>query len=226
MISRYLFVLASLFTISSAFTIHKNTRSAVKNTSPVFPPKRISQTFASSVVLQAAEVGSEIKSAKKTEEDDGGDDWEYEEYEMLTEADFYQSEWKVGTVMEGKEKIDETWCRLVVKDGEFVAVWGDSGDGKWNFDPASQFLSISKESFGGWLGKKIWAGTVEDYYFMEGSVRGWGPLAPASVIGQWQAKRLGVDPDEAGTAPWFEVAKEDETNIAVSEGTSDDSSSA
>eukprot|EP00554_Chaetoceros_debilis_P005385 CAMPEP_0194073176 /NCGR_PEP_ID=MMETSP0149-20130528/698_1 /TAXON_ID=122233 /ORGANISM="Chaetoceros debilis, Strain MM31A-1" /LENGTH=225 /DNA_ID=CAMNT_0038753151 /DNA_START=106 /DNA_END=779 /DNA_ORIENTATION=+ len=224
MISRYsnLFVIASLLAISSAFTIQTNTRSAVKNTSSEFQ-RRTTRTFTSNVVLKAAEVGSEIKTTQNSEESDDDDDWEYEDYETLTEADFYQSEWKVGTVMEGKDKIKETWCRLVVKDGEFIAVWGDSGDGKWNFDPNSQFLSISKESFGGWLGKKIWAGTLEDFYFMEGSVRGWGPLSSASVVGQWQAKRLGVDPDEAGTAPWFEsVAEEDETNIAVSETTSDD----
>jgi len=24
------------------------------------------------------------------------------------------------------------------------------------------------------------------------------------VIGQWQMKRLGVDPEEAGIAPWFQ----------------------
>ena len=38
---------------------------------------------------------------------------------------------------------------------------------------------------------------------MEGYVRGWSPISPASVVGQWQAKRLGVDKNEAGIAPWF-----------------------
>jgi hypothetical protein len=136
-------------------------------------------------------------------EDEEEEEWEYEEYEQLSESDFYGSEWKVGTLMEGSKSIDETWCRCAVKDGQFIAVWGDGSDGRWNFDAASQFFSVTKESFGGWFGKKIWAGTVDDYYFMEGTVRGWSPIQPASVIGQWQMKRLGVDPEEAGVAPWF-----------------------
>ena len=136
---------------------------------------------------------------------------------MLTEADFYNSEWRVGTLMDRKNNIVETWCRCVVKDGQFVAVWGDNSEGKWAFDAASQFFSISKDSFGGWFGKQIWAGTVDDYYFMEGTVRGWSPISPASVEGQWQAKRLGVDPEEAGGAPWFEPQEEEEEQAEISE---------
>jgi hypothetical protein len=144
-----------------------------------------------------------LNRENEEEEEDETEEWEYEEYESLSESDFYDSEWKVGTLMEGSRSIDETWCRCVVKDGQFIAVWGDGSNGRWNFDAASQFFSITKESFGGWLGKRIWAGTVDDYYFMEGTVRGWSPVRPASVIGQWQMKRLGVDPEEAGVAPWF-----------------------
>eukprot|EP00979_Chaetoceros_neogracilis_P017054 scaffold10175_cov268-Chaetoceros_neogracile.AAC.10 len=154
--------------------------------------------------------GESAPVANTSADDDDDDEWEYEEYEILKESDFYGSEWKVGTVMDGKNKIQETWCRLVVKEGgEFFAVWGDGGEGKWNFDVASQFISITKDTFGGWGGKKLWAGTVEDFYFVEGTVRGWGPISPASVIGQWQMKRLGVDPDEAGVAPWFESEDEE-----------------
>ena len=75
---------------------------------------------------------------------------------------------------------------------------------------ANQFFSISKESFGGWLGKRIFAGNADDYYYLQGSVRGWSPLQSASVLGQWQMKRLGVDREEAGIAPWFEQDEEEQ----------------
>mmetsp|Transcript_4777 Transcript_4777/g.9121 ORF Transcript_4777/g.9121 Transcript_4777/m.9121 type:complete len:262 (+) Transcript_4777:78-863(+) len=153
---------------------------------------------------------AEKDNQEEEEEEEEEEEWEYEEYEKLAESDFYGSEWKVGTLMEGSKKIDETWCRCAVKDGQFIAIWGDGSDGRWNFDASSQFFSITKESFGGWLGKKIWAGTVDDYYYMEGTVRGWSPVQPASVIGQWQMKRLGVDPEEAGVAPWFERDDDDD----------------
>ncbi len=177
--------------------------------------------------LLAAEVSNSNSLSKGEEEEE---EWEFEEYELLTETDFYDSEWKVGTLMEGSNKIEETWTRLVVKDGEFICVWGDGANGKWNFDGASQFLSMSKDSFGGWLGKRIWAGTIDDYYYAQGTIRGWNPLSPASVVGQWQAKRLGVDKDEAGIAPWFEEDEDDDSEnsdsveMAVKEETTNESS--
>lgn len=155
------------------------------------------------------------------DEDDGEMEWVEEEFELLTERDFYNTEWKIGTLMENKPRevksIDTTWVRLVTtEDGENKAVWGDNSKGKWTVDVPSQFFSISKESFGGWFGKQIWAGTIEDFYFLEGTVRGWSPLSPASVEGQWQAVRLGVldgdrvSQDERGEAPWFMEKEEDE----------------
>lgn len=210
-------LLSTLLTIASAFLQPSigNAPSATRfafaarsKSSPLSQLVQISPTSIGNAIqttnLHAASI-SEGTESSITESDDDDDEYEYEEYEFLTEQDFYGSEWKVGTVMDGKDKIDETWCRLVVKDGKFIAYWGDNREGKWNFDPASQFLSISKETFGGWFGKMIWAGTVEDFYFVEGTVRGWSPISPASVIGQWQSKRLGVDPEEAGVAPWFET---------------------
>jgi hypothetical protein len=165
--------------------------------------------LAADVEEKSAELQVSSKDDDKTEEEDE-DEWEYEEYENLNESDFYNSEWKVGTLKDGKNNIDETWTRLVVKDGEFVCIWGDGASGKWNFDPVSQFLSMSKDSFGGWLGKRIWAGTVGDYYYVQGTVRSWSPISPASVVAQWQAKRLGVDRDEAGVAPWFQQDDDEE----------------
>jgi hypothetical protein len=137
-------------------------------------------------------------------EDDDDDEYEYVEMDMLTEPDFSGSEWAVGTVGTAadvkKQKVTETWVRLAVNDkGEKLAIWGDKAQGTWNFDVASQFLSMSKSQL--W-GKDIWAGVVDDYYYTQGSVRGWSFVTAAEVVGQWQARRLGVDPEEAGIAPW------------------------
>ena len=144
----------------------------------------------------------------RTDEDEDDDEYEFEEYETLLEKDYLGSEWLVGTCWENdKNNIKETWVRLATKGDKNFAVWGDNSEGSWSFDVASQFLAISKEFL--W-GKQIWAGVVDDYYFAQGTVRGWTYLTPASVLGQWQAKRLGVDPDEAGTPPWFQVREEDD----------------
>mmetsp|Transcript_4920 Transcript_4920/g.7177 ORF Transcript_4920/g.7177 Transcript_4920/m.7177 type:complete len:225 (-) Transcript_4920:67-741(-) len=138
------------------------------------------------------------------------EEWEYEEYELLTRDDFIASEWKIGTLDKGSKKIVETWVRFLDRNNE--AVWGDGSQGKWNVDVPNQFITISKESFGGWFGKKIWACELDDFYYMEGTVRGWSPVSAANVLAQWQARRLGVDREEAGVAPWFE--RSDEDNVA------------
>ncbi|KAL7569848.1 hypothetical protein ACA910_008517 [Epithemia clementina (nom. ined.)] len=138
---------------------------------------------------------------------DDGDEYEYVEYERLTESEFVMSEWLVGTNWDSsRSKIDETWVRLIVDDdGKNVAYWGDKSEGKWSLDVATQFLSISKENL---YGKQIWAGVVDDFYYLQGTVRGWTYWQAAAVLGQWQAKRLGVDKEEAGTPPWFENDEE------------------
>ena len=143
------------------------------------------------------------------DDDDDDEEYEYIEYEALTEAEFLNSEWLVGSNWDtNPSKIEETWARCVVdKDGKNVVVWGDNASGQWSLDVASQFFSMSKENM--WTGKKIWACTVDDYYYLQGNIRGWNFLQPASVLGQWQARRLGVDKDETGTAPWFQEGKDD-----------------
>lgn len=196
-------------------------QSSLKRTKPTLAPA--SREFRRSA-LAAIDDEAPPSSLTNNLDDDDDNEWDYEEYEDLAEADFYNSEWKVGTVMDGdpenpnkKEEIIETWCRLLVEEVDQGigkrqvqrCIWGDGERGKWNFDRASQFLSLTKDSYGGWLGKKIWAGTVTDFYYLQGSVRGWSPISPASVVGQWQAKRLGVDKGEAGTAPWFQVDEEE-----------------
>lgn len=149
-------------------------------------------------------------TAATSDDDDEEEDWEYVEFESLTETDLIGSEWLVGTCWDDKaDKIDETWCRLVTTEkGENLAVWGDNKEGKWALDVATQYVTISKNYV--W-GKQIWAALVEDYYFLAGTVRGWTYVSAACVEAQWQAKRLGVDPEEAGTAPWFEEDDEEES---------------
>jgi hypothetical protein len=145
-----------------------------------------------------------INSGINNDEDDNEDEYDYIEYDTLTEAEFVGSEWLIGTNWDrNPAKIDETWARLVTDEsGKNVAIWGDKSQGTWNLDVASQFLSISKENVV--AGKEIWACTVTDYYYLTGTVRGWKYWSAAAVLGQWQAKRLGVAADEAGTPPWFQ----------------------
>lgn len=172
-----------------------------------------------SALSSSTTVNSNPPALKDAEEDDDEEvEYEYVEYDILTEPEFVSSEWLVGTVMDKKpNNIAETWVRLAVdKDGKNVAIWGDNSQGTWNFDTANQFLSMSKENI---FGKDIWAGVVDDYYFSQGTVRGWNFLSAAAVVGQWQAKRLGVDREEAGVAPWFqETEEEDDDTPSLPEG--------
>jgi hypothetical protein len=172
-----------------------------------------SQLFSSTEQNEQATAKDESTAIRASQEnaDDDDDDWEYLEYEDLQESDFVNSEWLVGTVFDNNpNKIVETWARCIMSDDSGASsqpcVWGDGSKGKWSFDRASQYFSLSKEHF---YGKEIWAGTVDDYYYIQGTVRGWTYITAAEVLGQWQAKRLGVDPEEAGIAPWFEEEGEE-----------------
>jgi hypothetical protein len=174
-----------------------------------------SQLFSSTEQNEQATAKDESTAIRASQEnaddDDDDDEWEYLEYEDLQESDFVNSEWLVGTVFDNNpNKIVETWARCIMSDDSGASsqpcVWGDGSKGKWSFDRASQYFSLSKEHF---YGKEIWAGTVDDYYYIQGTVRGWTYITAAEVLGQWQAKRLGVDPEEAGIAPWFEEEGEE-----------------
>lgn len=149
-------------------------------------------------------------SSSSSAEGKSEEEWEYVEFESLTEADVVGSEWIIGTNWNDKpNKIDETWVRLLTtEDGKNEAIWGDDSTGTWAIDAASQYFSISKNYL--W-GKTIWAGVVEDYYYQQGTVRGWNYWSAAAVYGQWQARRLGVDPEEAGAAPWFQEDEDEST---------------
>jgi len=159
-----------------------------------------------------------VASSDDNDDEDDDDEYEYVEYDILREAEFLGSEWLVGTVMDNNvNKIAETWVRLATdKDGKNVAIWGDKSEGNWSFDVANQFLNVSKNA--PW-GKNIWAGVVDDFYFCRGTVRGWNFLSAASVVGQWQAKRLGAEKNESGEAPWFEEEEESVETSALTEET-------
>jgi hypothetical protein len=177
--------------------------------------KEVDMNQPENVSVSTALANNEMENS---EDDDDDDEYEYVEFDSLTEQEFIGSEWIVGTNWDkNPNKIDETWTRLIVdKDGKNIAVWGDDSKGTWTFDVPSQFLSISKENI--LAGKQIWACTISDYYYLQGTVRGWTYWSAAAVIGQWQAKRLGVDKEEAGTPPWFMTteqeasASDDESN--------------
>lgn len=174
------------------------------NYSPlILEPSTFRKRFHTILASTAAPTAESLSPT--SDDDDDDDEYEYVEYDILTDAEFLGSEWLVGTAMDNNrlERIDETWVRLASdRNGKNVAIWGDKSEGDWNFDVANQFLSVSKRSI--W-GKNIWAGVIDDYYYSRGTVRGWNFLSAASVVGQWQAKRLGVEADEAGAAPWFET---------------------
>lgn len=199
--------------------------------------KRVICLYESTTANAPANNNTSMQKTDDNNNDDDDDEWEYEEFDVLGEADFYNSEWKVGTLqnnegtggglLQKEPKIEETWCRLLVdEDGQQTCVWGDGAKGKWNFDTPSQFLSMSKDTIGGWFGKKIWAGTVDDYYYLQGTVRGWSPISPASVDAQWQARRLGIDKDEAGIAPWFEEDDEEDEEKKGEDGSDDEGTKA
>jgi len=172
-------------------------------------------------VVLASSAAESLPLAYNEEDDD--DEYEYVEYDILAEQEFQGSEWLVGTVMDGRtSNIGETWVRLAIDaEGKNVAIWGDNSEGNWNFDASTQFLSMSKNA--PW-GKNIWAGVVDDYYFCRGTVRGWNFFSPASVVGQWQAKRLGVEQGEAGIAPWFEQPEEEAPALPETDATTDNMS--
>ncbi|CAJ1964241.1 unnamed protein product [Cylindrotheca closterium] len=205
-----LLVAAIAFPQSDAFSMPQRQSSSSLSSlmqSCASAPRSMALHSESSSAVTSSETTSEDNEEEADDDDD--DEYEYVEYDLLEESDFSGSEWLVGTLMDSSpNRIDETWCRLAIdKDGKQLAVWGDNAEGTWKFDKASQFLSVSKTNI---IGKKIWAGVIDDYYFAQGTVRGWSFFSAAAVVGQWQAKRLGVDPEEAGNPPWFGEDDEEE----------------
>lgn len=119
-----------------------------------------------------------------------------------TPADFVGSEWKLGVLWRGDDKIEVTWARCLA-DGSAEFGWGTRGS--WRLDEG-RFLTFAREFPLGWNGKRLFSAKVgDDPDFVEGIVRGWKPFESASVMGQWQAIRLGVE--RKGVAPWWRDSK-------------------
>jgi hypothetical protein len=184
---------------------------AIQRISPLWDVAEIANSDLEMTNASAAIDTATLSIQNVNSDDDDDDEYEYVEFDNLTEQEFIGSEWLVGTNWDrSPNRIDESWARLIVDaDGKNIVVWGDESKGTWTLDVATQFLSLSKENV--FTGKQIWACTVSDYYYLQGTVRGWNYWSAAAVIGQWQAKRLGVDRDEAGTPPWSEDVNDSES---------------
>ena len=60
--------------------------------------------------MKSSKLSADVKdnntsNLDKTKDSNDEEEWEFEEYEDLNETDFYDSEWKVGTLMEGSKKM-------------------------------------------------------------------------------------------------------------------------
>jgi len=67
------------------------------------------------------------------------------------------------------------------------------------------YLSFSRDFKFGWGGKRLFAAKLsrkQNEVFLDGLVRGWTPLEPATVMGQFQAIRLGVNRTVYGEPYW------------------------
>lgn len=119
------------------------------------------------------------------------------------ESDFNGSEWKIGILWNGKKKIDVSWIRCKPMN---ELQWGFGAEGKWRLEDGT-FVTFTRDFFLGWHGRRLFSAKIgEDSNYLEGVVRGWKPWDSATVMGQWEAIRLGVDrPEEA---PWTNLEEQ------------------
>lgn len=149
-------------------------------------------------------LASSIEASGTIEGSIDGNEYEYIEYDELTEKQFMGSVWLVGTNEADNEgnvtdKVTETKLFLTTDDQDKkVAMWGDCSKGKWYIDNGN-FLA-SKESL---FGRRYWTCYADDFYFMEGTIQGWSLISPAMKLGMFQAIRLDVDKEVMGEAPWI-----------------------
>ena len=117
-----------------------------------------------------------------------------------TVKDFAGSEWKIGIYWRDDDKLEVTWFRI---QGDGTSQWGFGFDasGKWKMDDGV-FITFTREFLLGWNGRRLFSAKIgDDPNYLEGVVRGWKPWEPASIMGTWQAIRLGVD--RPRPAPWL-----------------------
>lgn len=116
--------------------------------------------------------------------------------------DFVGSEWKIGVVWGESERVDVSWFRL---KGDGVSEWGFNvgGRGRWKLDEG-KYVTVSQDYLLGWNGKRLWTAKIcDDPNYLEGIIRGWKPWEPASIMGRWEAIRLGVD--RPNPPPWHDL---------------------
>jgi len=149
--------------------------------------------------VPASTTDLQVASSELAEDPDSRTAW--------SDADIAGSEWKIaiqwfdddGLPKRGGE-LQETWLRF---KEDYVVEWGIGATGVWSLD--GQFLSISRDFALGWGGKRILSCKLaqkQNEAYIEGMVRGWTPLTAASVMGQWQALRLGIDRTPYGEPFW------------------------
>lgn len=119
-----------------------------------------------------------------------------------TLGDFADSEWKIGVQWRDTKKIDVSWFRVKTNGS---SQWGFNigSSGQWKLDDGL-FITISQDFFLGWNGKRLYSARIgDDPNYLEGIIRGWKPWEPASVMGRWQAIRLGVK--RPNPPPWNDL---------------------
>lgn len=136
-----------------------------------------------------------------------------------TTADFADSEWKIGVQWRDSKKIDVSWFRVKMNGS---SQWGFNigSSGQWKLDDGL-FITVSQDFFLGWNGKRLFSARIgDDPNYLEGIIRGWKPWEPASVMGRWQAIRLGVK--RPNPPPWNDLEerlkREAEAEAADDEG--------
>jgi len=127
---------------------------------------------------------------------------------MYTAADFAGSEWKIGVLWRESEKIDVTWFRCKEDQN---SEWGWGADGKWKVEDGIYF-TVSRDFPLGWNGRRLFSAKIgRDPNYLEGIIRGWKPWEPASVMGSFQAIRLGVN--RTNPPPWENRQDDDDDNM-------------
>mmetsp|Transcript_84456 Transcript_84456/g.169027 ORF Transcript_84456/g.169027 Transcript_84456/m.169027 type:complete len:349 (-) Transcript_84456:214-1260(-) len=166
---------------------------------------------AASVTEDQLAVQGPVGAEMAFEPEDGvaaDDDGSEEDRSRWSKEDFIKSEWKIAIMWEGSNKPQETWIRFV---DDFELEWGLNAKGTWEM--SGQFLSFSRDFAFGIGGKRIFGAKLsrkQNEVYIDGLVRGWSPIAPANVMGQFQAMRLNVDRKEYGIPYWNTVAYQNE----------------
>jgi len=131
---------------------------------------------------------------------------------FYNEAEFAGSEWKIGILWRDTSEIDVTWFRCK-PDGDSEWGYGFGSDGKWRVEDGA-FITITRDFPLGWHGRRLFSARLgDDENYIEGVVRGWKPWEPASVMGRFQAIRLGVE--RPNPPPWLDDDEDEDDDSAA-----------